>query len=262
MLKAIVITVANQKGGVAKTTTVINLGHGLARTGRKVLLLDLDPQGQVASSLGIENGPGMDYFLTMRRNTPQEIKFLRDQIQSSGRKNLWLIPGDEGVSSAQSKIQREEKPVTYIRDCVDLFKKDFDYILIDTPPSLGGLHERGLWAADLALIPTTMDVLSTEGVVKVIKALRTLYQEKGWRGKLLGVLPTMYDEVTIRSRRTLEQLKTTFSSNGRNLLLPLIHEATVFRDASATSQTIFEMAPSSRAAYEYQEVVKAVLRMQ
>ena len=130
------------------------------------------------------------------------------------------------------------------------------YILIDTSPSLGGLQERALWAADWVLVPTAMEYLSNQGVARLIGTLKDLQEKRDWRGGLLGILPTFYDEQTRQSRTSLENLRSTFGE----MVLPPVHRATVLREASAEGRTIFEYAPESRAAQEYQAVVDAVLR--
>jgi|APSaa5957512622_1039677.scaffolds.fasta_scaffold18959_2 chromosome partitioning protein len=252
-----IITVANQKGGVGKTTTVINLCHGLALQGKKVLALDFDPQGNLASALGIKQEMGIYYLLTMGQNNPQERQFIHQTVRTTGRENLWIIPGNKDTRGAQIDMSTRERPVSYIRQVLDIFTTNrLDYIVIDTSPSLGGLQERALWAADLVIVPTAMEFLSNQGVITLAETLRILVEKYRWGGKLLGILPTFYDDTTRQSRDSLDHLRGAFG----DLVLPIIHRATVLRESAAEGRSIFEQGPDSRAAKEYDQIVKAVLR--
>lgn len=252
-----IITVANQKGGVGKTTTVINLCHGLALQGKKVLALDFDPQGNLASALGIKQEMGIYYLLTMGQNSKEERQFIHQTVRATGRENLWIIPGNQDTRGAQIDMSTRERPVSYVRQVLDIFMKNrLDYIVIDTSPSLGGLQERALWSADLVIVPTAMEYLSNQGVIKLAEILKVLHEKYRWDGKLLGILPTFYDDTTRQSRDSLNNLRKAFG----DLVLPTIHRATVLREAAAEGQSIYEQNPDSRATEEYSQVVKAVLR--
>ena len=252
-----IITIANQKGGVGKTTTVINLAHGLTLQGKHVLGLDFDPQGNLSSSLLVPQEMGTYYLLTMGQRTEMERTFIKQLVRASGRENLWIIPGNRDTVAAQNDMSTRERPISYVRQTLDMFAHNgLDYIVIDTSPSLGGLQERALWAADWVIIPTAMEYLSNKGVAHLIETMQVLRQERDWRGGLLGILPTFYDKSTRQSRTSLKNLQTAF---GEQILHP-IHRATILREASAEGQTIFESAPDSRSADEYRQLVKAVLR--
>jgi chromosome partitioning protein len=130
-----------------------------------------------------------------------------------------------------------------------------DYIVIDTAPSVGGLQEASIWAADVVIVPCATDFLSTDGVVKIVETMDRLAGH-GWPGALLGILPTFYDEVTKESTATLDDLRATF---GAGKILEPIHRATALREAAAEGLTIWEAAPRSRAASEYAQLVWGVL---
>lgn len=251
-----IISVTNQKGGVGKTTTAVSLAHGLARKGKQVLLVDLDPQGQSATALGRNPAMGVFYLLTMG-TTPPETAFVKSLIQPTARDGLWLMPGDQQTMAAQTVLNAQDKPVSCIRESIArLFSPDLHYIVFDTAPSVGGIQERAVWASDLVIIPTATEFLSADGVGKVVQMMSLLQSSKKWKGSLLGVLPTFYDEQTRESKATLEILRETF---GSSLLAP-IHRATILRECAAEGQTIFEKDPNSRAAQEYQTLADLVVK--
>jgi chromosome partitioning protein len=256
-MTAKIITIANQKGGVGKTTTVINLGHGLAMLGKSVLVVDLDPQGQCATSLGMKPEEGAYYLLTMGMK-PQETQFIKQYVRNTGRENLWLIPGDQTTNAAQTVINAREHPVSWIREALSRFSKNghLDYIIIDTAPSVGGVQERALWAADLAVIPSSTEYLATDGVKKITHTLVTLQREKSWQGALIGVLPTMYRERLNEHKASIAELNKGFPGK----VLAPIHRATTLSECPGEARTIFEKDPESRSAQEYNGFVKEILR--
>ncbi|MDX1438259.1 MAG: AAA family ATPase, partial [Anaerolineales bacterium] len=142
------ITIANQKGGVGKTTTAVNLAHGLARQGKRVLLVDLDPQGQCATVLGLAPEPGA-FNLLVAEESPSKV------IRSTDRDKLDVVLGDEKTATAETLMSVQRSPISFV------FKKivspavedNFDYVIVDTPPSVGELQVQALWAAGNVLIP-------------------------------------------------------------------------------------------------------------
>lgn len=255
-MAAKVITISNQKGGVGKTTTSVNLAHCLAMHGAQVLLIDLDPQGQCATKLGMDGEMGAFYFLTTAQTSPTEIVFVKQWIRETGRESLKLIPGNSMTNSAQMILGVQERPVSYIRDLLKLFMKDgFDYILFDTSPSVGGLQERALWASDLVIVPTATEYASLDALAKTIETMRALRDTKGWRGGLLGILPTFFDG-TRESKNSMSDLQAEFGEK----VLPSIHKATVLRECWSEGKTIFEHDPESRSAEEYSALAKIVLK--
>ncbi|RMD61608.1 ParA family protein [Candidatus Parcubacteria bacterium] len=265
MAKTKIITVANQKGGVGKTTTVINLAHGLALRGKNVLLVDLDPQANVASALNLEQDSGTYYVLTTGRKSDTEIQFVQSWIRPTGRNNMWHIPGNAETVRAQNDVSNRNPPapLSHVREMLLVFMKNgLDYIIIDTSPSIGGLQERALYAADLVIVPTNMEYLANEGVRNLIIDINTLVRRKKWNGKLLGVLPTFYDDRSRVMRESMSQLRQTF---GDATLTP-IHRSVVFSAASGEGKTIYEYAQEDRhnpyvkrAVQEYTELVRRTL---
>ena len=251
-----VICIANQKGGVGKTTTAVSLAHGLSQKGRRVLLIDLDPQGQSATALGRSPEPGVFYLLTMGM-TQQETTFVQSWVRFSGREGLYLLPGDQQTMAAQTVLNAQDQPISAIRHSINRFFKDGPhYIIFDTAPSVGGIQERAVWASDLVIVPTATEFLSADGVGKVLLMMSILQEKKNWRGNLLGILPTFYDEQTRESKATIEDLRERFDAS----VLAPIHRATLLRECAAQGQTIFETDPLCRAAKEYQALTQLVMK--
>jgi chromosome partitioning protein len=130
------------------------------------------------------------------------------------------------------------------------------YIIFDTAPSVGGIQERAVWASDLVIVPTATEFLSADGLAKVLHMMSILQEKKNWRGNLLGILPTFYDEQTRESKATMEDLHERFKSS----VLDPIHRATLLRECAAQGQTIYEMDLLCRAAKEYQTLTQAVMK--
>lgn len=248
---ATVITVANQKGGVGKTTTAVNLAHGLVLEGKRVLLVDMDPQGQCATILGLSPEPGT-FNLLIADLPPNKV------IRLTDRDNLMVILGDRKTATAQTVLSVQRNPISYTHDRLfpAVTEDNIDYVIMDTSPSVGELQEQALWASSGVLIPCAVDYLASDGVFNIAVTLKRIHEEFDWNGKILGILPTFYDDVTRESKATLDDLKNRFG----NLLLDPIHRATILRECAVEGKTIFELAPKSRAAFQYQDLVKYVMQ--
>jgi chromosome partitioning protein len=242
------IAIANQKGGVGKSTSAVTLAHGLSMKGKRVLIIDCDPQGQCAVLLGMQQEPGLFNLLISELNPDQVIR-------QTGRDGLDIIPGDKKTAAAQVVLSAQRAPISYIQDAIKPIQNKYDYFIFDTAPSVGDLMAAALWASDFVLIPSAVDFLSSDGVIKLMDTLRTIQKDHGWGGKLLGILPTFYDETTKESQAILNELNQKFS------VLDPIHRATIMRECAAYGQTIFETDKNSRSAKEYNQLIKRVLEV-
>lgn len=251
-----VIAIANQKGGVGKTTTAVTLAHGLARREKKVLLLDFDPQGQAARALHLSPSAGAYSLLTMDTG-PNETEYIQGKIINTERENFWLLPGSKQTADAQAMINSQGKPISWVREALERFcTTQYHYLVLDTAPSLGGIQERVLWASDLVIVPTPAEALGSDGVRQVLETMKRLSTEKAWQGGLFGVLPTFYMEQVKEHHLTMETLRSTLG----DLVLPPIHRAAVLAECPAFGQTIFEHDPNCRAAQEYNRLVDILLK--
>lgn len=248
-MTAKVITVANQKGGTGKTTTLVSVSGQLAATNHKVLAVDLDPQGNVSVTKGLSQEPGAFNLLVNYTQDPMQW------VRMTGRKNLDVIPGDRSTASAQILLNAENRPMDAIRQAILPLLPHYHYIFIDTAPSVGGIQERAVFAADYVLIPTATEFLSSNGLMQMMSSLKYLAQ-RGWDGKLLGILPTFYDDSTKESRTTLEEITKEF---GEAVLAP-IHRATILRECAAEGKLVHELDPLHRATREYAALMNYLLQ--
>jgi len=244
----IFLSIANQKGGVGKTTTAVNLAHGLTMRGYKVLLVDLDPQGQCAALLGLEQEAGA-FQLLVSEVPPNQV------LRATGRKNLDVILGNKKTATAQAVLSVQRVPISFTREALKTAQQNgYQYVIIDTAPSAGDLQSQALWASDVVLIPCATDYLATDGVFSIIDSLKNLEKDFKWKGKIIGVVPTFFDDITRESKATAQDLHKHYGE----LLLKPIHRATILRECAASGKTIFELANASRSALEYNQLVDAV----
>ena len=232
-----VLAVANQKGGVGKTTTAINLAHWFALRGRRVLVIDLDGQGHCATGLHLEKGDGLYRLLA------EEAPLW--SCVSSARPNLDLVTNDHTNELAKEAVRQAHFREYLLSNVLDE-AGEYDLVVLDTPPSTDVLHVLALVAADFLIIPANMDYLALDGVGYVLKTLRALGKYPGVTPPaLIGILPTMFDRTTGETMTNVQELQGLL---GAEKVLAPIPRDTRIREASAHGQTIWEYAPRCAGA--------------
>jgi len=247
-----IIAVANQKGGVGKTTTSVNLGASLASLGRKVLLVDIDPQGNTTSGIGINKADVENCIYDVLINEVHP----RDAMVETSIPGLTLIPATIQLAGAEielvptiSRELRLKKALSQVRDM-------FDYILIDCPPSLGILTINSLTAADSVLIPIQCEYYALEGLSQLLNTVRLVQKHLNKSLQIEGVLLTMFDARTNLGIQVIEEVKKYFQEKVYQTIIP---RNVRLSEAPSHGQSIITYDPKSKGAEVYLELAKEVI---
>lgn len=203
-----VICVTNQKGGVGKTTTAVNLCYYLAKDKFRVLLIDFDPQGNATSGLGIEKTD--DVINANMTNVLLGSANLGDIIRPTKFKNYSLAPATPELANAEVEITSQQKRFTRLRDAIRTVEQNYDYIIIDLPPSLSLLTVNGMIASNYLLLPVQTEFYALEGVAQLLESMKLVMKQANPNLRLLGVLATMYDKRTSLSTQVYDEIKKYF----------------------------------------------------
>jgi chromosome partitioning protein len=233
-----VFTFANQKGGVAKTTSAVTLGSGLALRSYKTLLVDLDPQGHVSRMLNLAKKPGI------RRWYYDETPIAECMAQV--RENLWLLPGDKSTDKVMGKIRDESYGEENFANALKSGAADFEAIVIDLAPSLNNLQVAALIAAEYVLIPTRLRYADLDGVQEVVMSIGQLIRY-GHQHKGVYIIPTFFDRSANETLRLLRETAAQFP----NMVWPPIVQDVHIGEAPARGKTIWEYAPGTNAVVGY-----------
>jgi chromosome partitioning protein len=250
------IAVINQKGGVGKTTTTVNLGAGLARLGFRVLLLDMDPQANL--TVHVDKRPDLESN-TMTSLLVEDTP-LKDLVQPTSVERLSVVPSDTSLAGVEQVLANRIGRETILREALDAFprKGDFDFVLFDCPPSLGVLSANALVAADQVVIPMQAEYLSLQGMAKLLEVIQLVQKRLNPELKIACVLPCMVDARTNLSTEVLREIDTHF---GPLLTKTRIRNNVKLAEAPSFGRTIFEHAPDSNGARDYEAFTLEFLSM-
>ncbi|MGB2010720.1 MAG: ParA family protein [Akkermansiaceae bacterium] len=249
-----IIAIANQKGGVGKTSTAINLAAGLAHRQQRVLLIDLDPQANATSGLGHEpEGEDSIYHPLLGACG------LEEKIMPSRLANLSLVPSGMDLAGVEIELARMDDHLVRLRKLLHDYKEqgEFDFCILDTPPSLGVLMTSALAAADEILIPLQCEWFGLEGLAKIVQVIEQIRDSGANPGIILeGIVMTMYDGRTNLSRQVVEEVANYFPSQLYKTVIP---RSIRIGEAPSHGKTIFEHDPSGNASIAYGQVADEFL---
>ena len=243
----LIISLLNHKGGVGKTTSAINIGAGLVELGKRVCLLDLDPQANLTISLGLPRFPNTIYE-ALRGESPL--------VPYPAKDNLDVIISTLDLSGAEMELINEAGREYILKELLDQIKDNYDFIIIDCPPSLGLLTLNSLTSSDYVLIPLQTEFLAMQGLAKIKQVIQKVQLRLNKDLQIAGVVATMYDQRKVLNRDVVDTIRKYF---GELLFETLIRDTVALAEAPAQRKDIFAYSPSSPGSEDYLALCKELL---
>lgn len=253
-MAARVISIANQKGGVGKTTTVINLGAALAELGRKTLLIDLDPQSALSIGFGINSYELEETIYNAL--VESEKTSIEGVIHYEIRPNLDVVPANIDLAAAEMELISAIGREYILKEILESLRERYHYLLIDCPPSLGLLTINALTASDSVLIPLQCEYLALRGMRMLIEVIEKVQRKLNPSLKILGILGTMYNARTIHAKEVVEEIRSVF---GDKVFDVVIHSSIRFAEAPVVHKPILEYASGHPGAVAYRTLAEVIV---
>lgn len=247
-----VLAIANQKGGVGKSTTAVNLGASIAETGKRVLVVDLDPQGNASSGMGVDKG---GLTTTIYEVLVNELP-AAEAIQATEQANLWVLPSAIRLAGAEVELVSAVSRETRLKNALAAVAGDYDYVLIDCPPSLGLLTLNALTAAEAVVIPMQCEYYALEGLSQLTNTIQLVRKHLNPALDILGVVLTMVDARLTATQQIAQEIQTYFQ---KKLFETVIPRTVRLSEAPSHGQPITLYDRRSKGATAYRDLAQEVL---
>ena len=249
-IMAVIISLANQKGGVGKTTSAITLAAALHKESKKVLLVDLDPQGSLTDYMGhVADELEPTIYNVILEKLPISNAIIQGEID--------LLPSNIDLSQAEVLLMGRLEREHVLRKALKPVKENYDFIIIDCPPSLGILNYNALVASAYIIIPVMTDYLSMRGIKLLLQTVESVKEGPNPGLEILGILPTFHEPKTVHCTQVLEQIRASFSDQFK--VFPPINKSVKFKEAPVSGHSILAYSPQTHGAEVYQRIAREVI---